>query len=478
MSKLAQLQEKRRTLAGKIEELRTTFKTGDGKTPDKWPDDAKRDAWKTVNDEYNQVLTEIDEVRSALEVHTRANQIKAREEKRQHQPNKKTRRMPGQDDPDVRRGDKPAPPSEEDRCLALQAWLRTQLDMPLSKRHQRAAAKCRLNPSARRLDCRLGDTQEFRHYQSAFQDMHPTNARSWLARGDNRYEGRSMSVSVPSAGGFTVPELFVTALEINMLAFGGMLQAVEILRTETGAEMPWPTADDTSNEGEIVGENPASLNSADPSIAAAILRAYKFHSKMIKVSSELSEDSAFNLPLILGQMIGERIGRALNRKITLGTGSNQPRGITLDSGLGKTAASATAIADTELIDLEHSVDPAYRAGAKFMMHDNIVAAVRKLKDSNGAFVWQPGLAANRPDTLLGYAVVFNQHMQSSIATATKTILFGQLTKYKVRQVRGLRLRRLVERFADSDQDAFDGFLRADGKLLDAGTNPVKHLLQA
>lgn len=474
MDKLAALQEKRKKIAGQIEALRTEFK-GAG---DKWSDDAKRAAWDQANTDYNQTLREIDEVRSVAEIHSRADKIKEREAKRQHQPNPKSRRMPGQDDPAVRRGDKPAAPSEEERGLAMQAWFRTQLDMPVTKRQARAAEKCKLNRSARKLDCRIADTAEHRHYQGAFQDMHPRNAGQWLMRKDNHYEGRALSVSVPSAGGFTVPEMFIVALEINMLAFGGMLQAVDILRTDTGAEMPWPTADDTSNEGEIVGENPPSLNTADPNFAACILRAYKFHSKMIKVSSELSEDGAFNMPLVLGGMIGERIGRALNRKFTLGTGSNQPRGITLDSGLGKTAASATAIADTELIDLEHSVDPAYRAGAKFMLHDNIVAAIRKIKDSQGRFVWSAGLTDNRPDTLLGYPVVINQHMQSSIATATKTILFGQFTKYKVRQVRNIRLRRLVERFADQDQDAFDGFLRADGKLLDSGTTPVKHLLQA
>lgn len=472
--KLAALQEKRRQLAGQIETLRNEFKAGG----DKWADDTKRQAWDQVNADYNTTLSEIDQVRSVAEVHKRADEIKEREAKRQHRPNPRTGRMPGQEDPRVRSGDRPAPPSEEERGLAMQAWFRTQLDMPITRRQARAAQRCKLNPQSRRLDCRIGDTHEMRHYQSAFQNMHPRNAAQWLLRKENRYEGRALSVAVPASGGFTVPEIFVTSLEINMLAFGGMLQVADVIRTDTGAEMPWPTADDTSNEGEIVGENPASLNTADPSFAAAILRAYKFHSKMIKVSSELSEDSAFNLPLVLGGMIGERIGRALNRKFTLGTGSNQPRGITLDAATGKAAASATAIADTELIDLEHSVDPAYRNGAAFMLHDNIVAALRKLKDSEGRFIWSPGLTDNRPDTLLGYPVAINQHMQSSIATATKTILFGQFAKYKVRQVKSIRLRRLVERYADQDQDAFDGFLRADGKLLDAGTNPVKALVQA
>lgn len=471
--KLATLQEKRVAQVTRIEQLRQEF----SKRGDKFENNEQRQAWDDANKDYNETLSAIEELRTALDLHKRADQIREDEERRQHRPNPKSRRMPGQDDPDVRSGDRPAPPSEEERGLAMQAWFRTQLDMPVTKRQARAAHRCRLSPASRKLDCRIGDTHELRHYQSAFQDMHPRNAGQWLLREENRYQ-RSLSVGVPTAGGFTVPELFVTAWEINMLAFGGMLQAVETLRTDTGAEMPWPTADDTSNEGEIVGENPASLNSADPAVAACILRAYKFHSKMIKVSSELSEDSAFNLPLVLGQMIGERIGRALNRKCTVGTGSNQPRGITLDSGLGKTAASATAIADTELIDLEHSVDPAYRNGARFMLHDNIVAAIRKLKDSQGRFIWSAGLTDNRPDTLLGYPVVINQHMQSSIATGTKTILFGQLSKYKVRQVKNIRLRRLVERFADSDQDAFDGFLRADGKLLDAGTAPVRHLIQA
>lgn len=463
MTKLAQLQEQRRTIAAQIEQLRNAFKAAG----DKWPDDTQRQAWKQANEDYDATLRQLEEVRAALEVHGRADTIRDREERRQHQPNAKSRRMPGQDDPAVRAGDKPAPPSEEERCLALQAWCRRQVDLPLTDAQKRACKRVGIDYRSGRLNMPLPRHERFRRMQEAFRRAHP-----------NLAEERALSAVTGSGGAFTIPEGFVNAFEVNMLAFGPMLQVSEILRTESGNELPWPTADDTSNEGEIVGENQGQ-NDADPNFGAVILRAYKFSSKFIKVPVELLEDSAFDLAVELGRMLGERIGRRQNRAFTTGTGANQPRGIVEAASLGVTAASATAIADTEVVRLVHSVDPAYRtADAAFMAHDNTFLAIRLLKDSQGRFIWRAGLELGQPDRLLGYVTYVNQHMASTIATTNKTLLFGQLRKYKVRQVRSLRMRRLVERFAELDQEGFLALQRADGNLLDAGTAPVKYLQQA
>lgn len=153
-------------------------------------------------------------------------------------------------------------------------------------------------------------------------------------------------------------------------------------------------------------------------------------------------------------------------------------GIVTAAALGKTAASATAIAADELFDLVHSVDPAYRKGAGFMFHDNVLLTIRKLKDGNGQYLWTAGLQAGEADRILGYGYTVNQHMASAVASTAKTVIFGQLSKYKIRDVRGLRLRRLVERYAESDQEGFVAFYRADGNLLDSGVAPVKYLQQA
>ena len=148
--------------------------------------------------------------------------------------------------------------------------------------------------------------------------------------------------------------------------------------------------------------------------------------------------------------------------------------------VGKTTASATAITSDELLDLQHSVDRAYRdqPGVGWMFHDNVALALRKLKDSNGRYHWVDGMQAGQPSQLFTKPVSINNDMASSIATGNITALFGQFTKYKVRQVGTVRIRRLMERHAENDQEAFIGFQEADGKLIDAGVAPVKSLQQA
>jgi HK97 family phage major capsid protein len=289
-------------------------------------------------------------------------------------------------------------------------------------------------------------------------------------------EARNMSLTV-GAGGYTIPVGFVRNLELALLAFGGVRQVAEILRTDGYAAMPWPTADDTGNKGALLAEATTIGSSVDPTISEVVFNAYKFSSKLVKVSAELLQDSAFNLADILGSMLGERIGRIENDYQTTGSGNDQPNGIVTAAATGVTTASATAIAADELIDLVHSVDPAYRPGAAFMMHDSVIKALRKLKDGEGRYLWVSGLATGMADSLLGYPIVPNQSMASSIAHLAKTVLFGQFSKYKIREVATIRLRRLVERYADTDEEGFVAFTRMDSDLLDAGTHPVKLLVQ-
>lgn len=461
--KLAELQTRRKEFAKTIEQKRQAFLAAGNK----WKDEEERKGWETVNSSFDGTTREIEELRAVLDIHTRADKIKAEDEERNHTPNGKTGRMPGQEDPAVRHGSKPAPPTEEVRAVALQGWTRAHCDLPLRKEHKRAMAACRMNPHARKVDMPCLPTAQRRAMGAAYRSGQSSTA-----------ETRALSAVTGSAGAELVPQSFMMALEVNQLAFGPMLVTSDIIRTDTGADLPWPTADDTSNEGEILGEN-AAQNSADPTFGAVILRAWKFSSKFVKVPFELLEDSAFQLAIELGRMIGERLGRAKNRKFTVGTGAGQPRGIVTASSAGNTTASATAITATELMALIHKVDPAYRTqGCGWMAHDAIWLAIRQLVDGQSRFIWVPGLTEGQTDKLLGYTTYTNQHMQATIAASTKTMLFGQLNKYKVREVGQTRLRRLVERFADNDQEGFLGLNRADGNLIDAGTAPVKHLLQA
>lgn len=363
-------------------------------------------------------------------------------------------------------------PSEEDRGLAMQAWFLRNSSAPreLDDRHVAACKKLRFNPDAKQLRFNLPQTHRFKKMQQA----------GWSGGYGRAYEGaeqRALSAVTGSAGGFLVPETMVNALEVNMLAFGGILQAAETIRTASGEPMTWPTANDTGNSGRQVGESQA-VTTTDPTFSSVTWNAYKFSSDEILVPTELMEDSMFDLPGVLGSMLGERLGRILNTKFTTGTGAGTPKGLTVAASTGKTTASSTAITWDEIKDLIHSVDPAYRNGASFMFHDNIALLLKKLKDGEGRPLWADGPNSTPPATLMGYPYYINQDMSSTVTSGDITMTFGQHNKYKVRQVNDVRFYRLVERHRENDQDAFLAFIRADGNLLDAGTAPVKTMVQA
>lgn len=364
--------------------------------------------------------------------------------------------------------------TEEHRVLALQAWIRHQAGKPLDEEHLEALKVTGLNPATRELSLRLYKTDDYAALQRRFRQSHPARALENVSDFKATLSGKS-----GPAGAYLIPpETLIRTLEINMLAFGGVRQVAETIRTGSGERMSWPTADDTSNTGVQLEESTTIGSSVDPTFNKVFWDAYKFSSKPVLIPYELMQDSAFNLAGMLGEMLGVRLGRITNTKFTTGTGANTCKGIVTAASTGVTAASATAIAADELFGLVHSIDPAYRNGAGWMFHDSILLYLRKLKDGEGRYLWQSGMNGGSPDTLLTYPTTINQDMQSSVATGTKTILFGQLRNYKIRTVGEVRLYHLVERYRDTDQDAFIAFTREDGNLLTAGTAPVKALLQA
>jgi HK97 family phage major capsid protein len=198
------------------------------------------------------------------------------------------------------------------------------------------------------------------------------------------------------------------------------------------------------------------------------------------VSSEILQDSAFNLSSVLADVIGERFGRGENVYFTTGTGTIL--GIVSEAGTGVTSATAAVITADEIISLIHSLDPSYRAlpSAGLMCHDTAISYMRKLKDANGQFLWQPGMQAGIPDRIYGYPVIVNQQMEPLVSnvpvTAKKHILFGAFEKYKIRDCGGVRMYHLTERYRDVDQDCFVAFKRVDGRALNVSA--LKVLLQA
>ncbi len=205
------------------------------------------------------------------------------------------------------------------------------------------------------------------------------------------------------------------------------------------------------------------------------IQAFMYSSKLVRVSFQLLQDSAFDLNSFLARKLGERIGRITNTHFTTGDGTAKPNGVVTASTQGKVGATGqtTSVKYEDLVDLEHSVDPAYRNGAEWTMHDNTLGAIKKLVDSQGRPLFVPGIAANAPDTILGYSFVSNNDVAQMAANA-KSILFGNFSKYLIRDISGFQMLRLVERYAEFFQVGFIGYSRHDGDLIDAGTNPIKH----
>lgn len=456
---IKELREELAKLAARIAELR------------KLSDDDKHD-WSGEDEEaWTRVNAAYDELKRKLDIAVKDEEVRRFTAAAASDPRVGREDRDGRDDPhDDPRDRRPRTvadePDEETRVLALQGWMLAGSHRSVSDRHAEAMRVCRIRPG-NELTIPLGDTRRIHRAAETFRNAHPSLA-----------EQRALSAFLGSSGGATVPEGFINSLEVNMLAYGGMMQVAQMLRTTGGEDLPWPTADDTSNTGELVGESANVATEADPSFGQVVFKAYKFSSKLVKVPSELMQDSAFDLAAELGRMLGERLGRVLNTKFTTGHGGAEPRGIVTAASLGVTAAAVDAITADEILELVHSIDPAYRTGGRFMMHDNTLLHLRKLKDGNGQYLWSSGLGGGVPDTLAGYPITVNQDMASALATSAKTVLFGQLSKYKVREVRGMTLRRLTELYAANDQEGFIAFLRADGNLLDAGTAPVKYIQQA
>lgn len=285
----------------------------------------------------------------------------------------------------------------------------------------------------------------------------------------------AQGVGSGSGGAYTVPDEAMRPIMEALKLFGGMRAVATTVPTATGADLPIPTDNDTSVSGEIITENSAH-NDGDITFGQVVLQSFLYSSKIVKVSRQLLQDSSVDLNAYIGRKLGQRIGRIQNLHFTTGDGSSKPRGVVTASTLGKTAAGAAAITYDELVDLMHSVDPAYQPNARWMMNFTTLGLVRKLKDSSNMPVWAP-MANGMPDTILGRPYQINQDMPAA-TTGLKSVLYGDFSNYHIRDAGNVILLRLEERYADALQVGFLAFLRSDGDLVDAGTNPVKHLIQA
>jgi HK97 family phage major capsid protein len=285
-----------------------------------------------------------------------------------------------------------------------------------------------------------------------------------------------MSTGVGAEGGYTVASEVAAQLLDAVKEFGGMREAATVIRTSKGNPLSWPTSDATNEIGEQIAENGSSTD-ADTTFGTVGVPVHKFSSKVITVPFELLQDSELDIESIVNGRLGVRIARITNTKFTTGTGTNESRGILTASAVGKTGATGQTLTVTydDLVDLQHSVDPAYRKlGAGFMLHDSSLKVIRKIKDSQGRPIFVPGyetgVPGGAPDELLGDAVIVNQDMPVMAANA-KSILFGYLKGYVIRDALDVTLFRFADSvFARKGQVGFLAWARSGGNYTDVGAS--------
>jgi len=285
------------------------------------------------------------------------------------------------------------------------------------------------------------------------------------------------SVGTNTAGGYTVAPDFMRELLIAQKAYGGMRQVARVISTDSGVDLPWPTLDDTANVASIVAENTAGVAGTDLVFGSKTLKAWTYRSGYLPISIELMQDSAFDFDTLIRDALATRFARGQNAHFTTGNGTTQPEGIATGAVVGKTGTTGqtTTVIYDDLVDLVHAIDPAYRRpGCAWMMNDASIKVIRKLKDGQNRPLWDgddKGIADGPAATILGYPIVVNQDVATMAANA-KSIFFGDFSNYVIRDVLGLRITRLNERFAENGQVAFIAFQRTDGRIASAA-QPIK-----
>ena len=285
-----------------------------------------------------------------------------------------------------------------------------------------------------------------------------------LMRGKSVREARNaLQVGELSEGGYTVPDSFEHQLIEGLEDENIMRPLVHVISTGSG-EHKIPIVASHGSGAWI--EEEQQIPESDDAFTQISLSAHKF-ATMIRISRELLNDSAFDMASYIAHEFVRRAGAAEEQAIISGDGAHKPIGLlhdTLGAEVGVTTASATAITADELIDLQHSIKSGYRRKACWIMNDATIAAIRKLKDSMGQYIWQPGIKEGAPDTLFNQKVLMSNYMPL-VATGNKVILYGDYSYYWLAEREGRTLERLNELFAVTDQVGFKLTERLDGRLI-------------
>lgn len=293
--------------------------------------------------------------------------------------------------------------------------------------------------------------------------------------------------------GYLVPTGFSGMIEQATKYYAPLMDGLfGSLETSTGQPVPYPVSDDTSNQATIVGEA-GTITEQDITASQVVFGAYKLTSGLVKCSNELLQDSFFDVSTWLADAFGVRYGRGLEYFLTQGEGvaSGQPTGFltyinTYNPGVivatgssestGGAQTGVNSIGYSDLVNLEHSVDPSYRNGASYIFHDQTLSALKRIFDKYGKPLWAPGIAVSEPDRLNGYPYTVDQQMPQ-IAASNVTVAFGNWKKFIVRKVSNFSVQRLSELYAVNDQTGFISTMRVDSNGIVPSGRAMNVLMQ-
>ncbi len=332
----------------------------------------------------------------------------------------------------------------QERIEAFERELNAHVGSPITSRPENA-------PKAEKKAGRA--SQE---YRSAFWNH--------MRRQGNEFEVKNaLQVGTDTEGGYLVPDEFERTIVESLKDENIFRSIAHLIQTASGdRKIPISTSKGEAAWIDEEGTYPES----DDSFGQVTISAYKLGT-IIKVSEELINDSVFDIESYIATEFARRIGAKEEAAFFTGDGSGKPLGILAATGgaqVGVTAASATALTCDEVIDLYHALRSPYRKNAVWLTNDATIKAIRKLKDGNGQYIWQPSLVAKEPDTILGRPVRTSAYMPE-IASGAKTVAFGDFSYYWIADRQGRTFKRLGELFAPTGQVGFLGSQRVDGRLI-------------
>mgnify|MGYP000561758205 FL=1 len=365
---------------------------------------------------------------------------------------------------DTHRNDKGVLSAEDDAAYTRMEQEITDLGKEISRMERREALDAQLNlpvnqpltgkPLNGRETAKTGRATD--EYRQNFWDM--MRSKTPMPQVVN-----ALQIGTDSEGGYLVPDEYERTLVEALEEENVFRQLAKVIRTSSGDRKIPVVA--TKGTASWIDEEGAYLES-DDSFGQVSIGAYKVGT-MIKVSEELLNDSVFDLEAYISREFARRIGAKEEEAFFTGDGSGKPLGVLAATGgaeTGVTAASATAITADELIDLFYSLKAPYRRNAVWVLNDSTIKAIRKLKDNQGQYLWQPSLTAGAPDLLLGKPVRTSAYMPA-IAADAKTVAFGDFSYYWIADRQGRSFKRLNELYAATGQVGFLASQRVDGKLV-------------